>query len=74
MRRWGNAREMAEWLAGRGADIRAKDKWGYTPLHWAAMKNARETAEWLVGRGADIRAKDKWGNTPLHWAGNEERP
>ena len=63
-----NAGEAAATLVEAGADIRAKDRWHATSLHWAASGNALETAEWLVEQGAEINAKDKWRDTPLHWA------
>ena len=46
-----------------GADVKARDKDGKTPLHllrWTAAVPA------LVRAGADINAQDKDGNTPLH--------
>ena len=49
-------------------DVRTKNKWGQTPLHWATMNNSIEVAKLLLDRGANVRAKDKFGWTPLHWA------
>ncbi len=65
---WKNARDTAELLLSRGADIHATDKDDLTPLHWAVRKNARDTAQLLISRGADLHENDKYGNTPLHWA------
>jgi len=55
-------------LIERGADVRAKDDDGWTPLHWASWKDNVEIAELLIEKGADLEAKDNSGRTPLHWA------
>ena len=46
-------------------DVRTKNKWGQTPLHWASWKDNVEIAELLLKKGADVNAKDNRGNTPL---------
>ena len=61
--------EIAKLLLERGADVRAKNNRGETPLHWA--KNV-ETAKLLLDRGADVNAKNNMGDTPLHLAKNVE--
>ena len=48
-----------------GADLKARDRLGVTPLHWAAGFNeslAIITA--LLDAGADLKARDKDGETP----------
>ena len=52
-----------------GARPNARDKRGYTPLHWAARHN-RDTAvtSVLIDAGADLNARSKDGTTPLDWA------
>ena len=42
---WGNARETAEWLVGRGADIHAKDNAGETPLDEAIASTRGDKQE-----------------------------
>jgi ankyrin repeat protein len=49
-------------------DVKAKDEWGMTPLHWASGNNHIEIAKLLIERGADLEAENKWGQTPLHVA------
>ena len=48
-----------------GADVNAKDRYGATPLLYAAKK---ETAELLITNGADVNAKDVLEETPLDYA------
>ena len=57
-------------------NVRAKDKSGRMPLHWAAWNNENpDIINALIQSGADINAKSKNGGTPLHWAAeNNENP
>jgi ankyrin repeat protein len=71
-------RELAESLVSRGADVRARNRRGAEPLHYAAdgRPNAeewdpvaqREVIAYLVEAGADPNALDKSGVAPLHRA------
>ncbi len=49
-------------------DINAKDEFGRTPLHNAAIQGRRDLAEKLIAQGADIKSRDNGGYTPLHGA------
>ena len=69
-----NARETAELLLARGADVAAKSDGGVTPLHLAAEGDAHETAELLLDRGAAVGARDGDGSTPLHFAARGKAP
>jgi hypothetical protein len=45
-----------------------RDRYGMTPLHYAAMRGDNETIKDLIEKGAEIDARDNYGWTPLHWA------
>ncbi len=50
-----------------GADLNARDMWGETPLHYAAMNGYTDSVEALLAAGADVNAREGFiGNTPLH--------
>ena len=55
-------------LIASGADVDAKDKYGYTPLHLAVRGDNIEIAKLLIVSGADVRAYSDNGFTPLHEA------
>jgi len=60
-------------LIRKGADPDAKDKHGWTPLHWAVENGKAEAVEaLLIEAGADPDTKDKDGWTPLHRAAAAE--
>ena len=54
-----------KYFVSLGADVRAKDDRGSTPLHWEGARNL-ELAKYYVSLGADVNAKDNKGQTPLH--------
>ena len=60
----GNTEAVKKHLVA-GADVNAKEEWGWTPLHFTTTK---EIAELLIGNGADVNAKNDGGFTPLHYA------
>ena len=64
-------------LLERGADARAADADGRTPLHGACDPQAwplREVVEALLEGGADARAADARGRQPLHCLAAHQRP
>jgi len=65
----GDIRAVRLFIAA-GADVNAKDSYGYTPLHRAAYNRQKEIAELLIAKGADVNAKTDDGDTPLDWAIN----
>ncbi len=57
-----------EALISKGADVNAKDKYSWTPLHRAAQYDKKDVAEYLISKGAYVNARDEDGATPLHEA------
>ena len=60
--------EGVKQLLAAGADVNAKYKDGFTPLHRAAREGQKELAELLIAKGADVNARDDIGRTPLYYA------
>ena len=56
---------MVELLALHGADIRAADNTGETPLHLAVDRGYQELAGWLIEKGATVNVRDKAGSAPI---------
>ena len=67
-------RATAELLVGGGADVRAKNRLGAEPLHYAADTNhtnpvaQSETIAYLISVGSNPHATDANGVAPLHRA------
>ena len=57
--------ELATLLIEAGADVRAADATGRTPLHAAAQGGQLALAKLLLDRGADVNAEEGGGLTPL---------
>lgn len=47
-----------------GADVNEIDYWGYTPLHYAAVRGDNEMIRYLVSRGADVTTLSRLGQSP----------
>lgn len=64
---------MIEFLAARGADLKARDgSRERTLLHVAAEDGDLEAVEYLVHAGAEINARDKEGKTPMDYAPDKD--
>ncbi len=71
-------RQLAESLVARGADVRARNRRGAEPLHYAADGGPgangwdpvaqRDVVTYLIETGADPNTLDKSGVAPLHRA------
>ena len=67
--------EGMESLIQRGADLNARNKAGWTPLHIAVAENSYDKAKMLLEAGADVNATidRQEDDTPLHlvsWTDN----
>jgi ankyrin repeat protein len=46
-----------------GADVNLPDSWGYTPLHYAAVRGDNALIEYLVSKGANVKAVTRLGQS-----------
>jgi ankyrin repeat protein len=53
-------------LLANGANVNAKSKDGYTPLHRASVDGDKDVVELLLTHGANVNATTNDGMTPLH--------
>lgn len=61
----GGHADIAKALVAAGADVNAKQRHGWTPLHGAADSGSVELVELLLARGADPDATHQEGKTAL---------
>lgn len=59
---------MAQLLIEHTADLMAADRWGFTPLHEAALKGRTQLCALLVNHGADVMLRNHQGYTPYNIA------
>ncbi|KAI8336642.1 ankyrin repeat-containing domain protein [Chlamydoabsidia padenii] len=53
-------------LVESGAEVNAKDNFGYTPIHAAVSYNQKEVLDYLLNNGGDINVEDFEKDTPLY--------
>ncbi|GLH16664.1 Uncharacterized protein GBIM_20898, partial [Gryllus bimaculatus] len=69
--RTGEVSDIESLVEKVGAEIlSARDDWGYTPAHWAALDGNVEVMRYLVERSApvDLSCLGTQGPRPIHWA------
>ncbi|XP_078064916.1 serine/threonine-protein phosphatase 6 regulatory ankyrin repeat subunit C-like, partial [Mustelus asterias] len=64
--------ECLNLLLSSGADLRKEDKFGRSPLHYAAANGRYQCTVTLITAGASVTATDGRGCTPLHYAAASE--
>lgn len=66
---WGDEKsEVVRLLLEYGAEVDAKNSFGFTPLHWAAKHGHLESAKILWLQGADHQCENGLGDTPVDLA------
>lgn len=63
---WAWKEDIATLLLEHGADVNAKNAYGYTPLLISVMYGRKNIVTTLLKNGADVDIKDNDGQTPLH--------
>lgn len=56
---------IAEMLVAAGAPVKARNKYGFTPLHIAANYGHVQVADYLLSKGAELESPTDTGWTPL---------
>jgi uncharacterized protein len=51
-----------------GADVNAPHSWGYSPLHYAAVRGDIPMIDYLLSKGAKLNAVSRLGQTPVDMA------
>lgn len=66
---------VAKLLIGRGANVRVRNQWGQTPLHYASggLGHDLELVELLIAKGADVNVRGRRGEAPLNWVAGTGR-
>jgi hypothetical protein len=70
----GDLQRVEAFLVEDASAVSARDRSGYTALHWAAIRDHESVALRLLEAGAPIDVTGADGGTPLHWACHHDRP
>jgi len=71
---WKTATEADVQVALDGdADVMARNKWGFTPLHFAARIGTPANIQALLDANADAKVKNEKGKTPWDLAQENEK-
>jgi hypothetical protein len=65
---WDGDTDRVRKLLRKGANVNARNEYGWTPLHWAALYGHADVVRLLLEHGAEVNARDENGQTPLHEA------
>ncbi len=60
--------EAVNFLLDNGANINARDVYGFSAIFWAAARGRLDVVKALLARGADIKTRDRKGNSVLKGA------
>ena len=60
-----NRTDVIRLLLQKGADVNKRDRFGSTPVHWAAVRNSTEAIAMLIDHGASINITNDYGKKPI---------
>jgi ankyrin repeat protein len=65
---WATGDDVIKYLASLGLDVNARDKRGWTPLHYAVDRQGCDDIKTLVSLGASMIVGDAHDKSPFHLA------
>ncbi len=70
---WYNCLDIASYiLTNSMVDVDAKNRYGYTALHYAAKENNLHMVNLLIAAGSDIDSIDNYGKRPISYTNVED--